>query len=120
MRILGSFNGVLLAVGLLAASPAAADPPGPAPTDPRLPDITRNWCPGGQFGDRAGYMGGGGALHVCDGERYPDGSFWHQWVDDNYVGIGTTYHYDCVSGGEPLPGPPPPGGCGGAIPAGPG
>lgn len=62
---------------------------------------------------------GMGALGVCDGARYPDGSFWHQWVDSGYVGIGVTYHYDCVGGNEPLPGPPPPGGCDGAIPPGP-
>jgi len=30
--------------------------------------------------------------------------------------VGPQFYYDCVSGDEPMPGPPPPGGCGGAIP----
>ena len=29
---------------------------------------------------------------------------------------GPQFYYDCVGGDEPLPGPPPPGGCDGAIP----
>lgn len=49
------------------------------------------------------------------GEKYPDGSFWHQWMQTWFT--GPQFYFDCVSGGEPLPGPPPPGGCGGAIPS---
>ncbi|WP_204080727.1 hypothetical protein [Mycobacterium riyadhense] len=81
---------------------ASADPP-----DPHQPDMTKGWCPGGRWG--------WGNLAVCDGEKYPDGSYWHQWMK-TWV-VGPQFYYDCVSGDEPLPGPPPPGGCGGAIPA---
>nr|WP_075234978.1 hypothetical protein [Mycobacterium colombiense] len=83
---------------------ASADPP-----DPHTPDITKSYCPGGQWGY--------GSLGVCDGEKYPDGSYWHQWLRTN-IG-GPRFHYDCVGGDEPLPGPPPPGGCDGAIPPAP-
>ncbi|BBX95640.1 hypothetical protein [Mycobacterium lacus] len=80
---------------------ASADPP-----DPHQPDMTKGYCPGGRWGF--------GNLAVCDGEKYPDGSFWHQWMKTWIV--GPQFYYDCVSGDEPLPGPPPPGGCDGAIP----
>ncbi len=82
---------------------AAADPP-----DPHQPDMTKGYCPGGRWG--------WGNLAVCDGEKYPDGSFWHQWMKTWMV--GPQFYYDCVGGDEPLPGPPPPGGCNGAIPPG--
>ncbi|WP_243703576.1 hypothetical protein, partial [Mycobacterium marinum] len=67
---------------------------------------TLGYCPGGRWG--------WGELAVCDGEKYPDGSFWHQWME-TYM-TGPQFYYDCVGGDEPLPGPPPPGGCDGAIP----
>ncbi len=87
---------------VLPASVASADPP-----DPHQPDMTKGYCPGGRWGF--------GDLAVCDGEKYPDGSFWHQWMQTWFT--GPQFYFDCVSGGEPLPGPPPPGGCGGAIPS---
>ncbi|MEB3031183.1 hypothetical protein [[Mycobacterium] nativiensis] len=100
------------AVGCIAAilslAPVAhanrADPP-----DPHQPDLTRNFCPGGQWGF--------GRLRVCDGEKYPDGSYWHQWMGGNRW-VGPTWNYDCVgdSGNNIMPAPPPPGGCEGAIP----
>ena len=101
------------ALVLALAPTAAADPP-----DPHMPDITKNFCPGGHWG--AGGAGLGGAMGVCDGAKYPDGSYWHQWVDNGFIGIGVTYHYDCVgdSGNNMFPAPPPPGGCDGAIPEG--
>jgi hypothetical protein len=83
------------------AAVASADPP-----DPHQPEVTHNYCPGGGFG--------GGHTRVCDGEKYPDGSYWHQWQNTGWG--DTSWHYDCVGGGEPFPGPPPPGGCAGAIP----
>jgi hypothetical protein len=83
------------------AAVASADPP-----DPHQPELTRNWCPGGQWGFSS--------LRVCDGEKYPDGSYWHQWMGANK--LDSSWHYDCVGGDEPLPAPPPPGGCAGAIP----
>jgi hypothetical protein len=84
---------------------ARADPP----DDPHKPDMTKGYCPGGRWG--------WGNLAVCDGENYPDGSFWHQWMKEWMT--GPQFYYDCVGGDEPLPGPPPPGGCNGAIPADP-
>jgi len=57
---------------------------------------------------------GAGQLAVCDGEKYPDGSFWHQWMKTWMT--GPQFYYDCVGGDEPVPGPPPPGGCDGEIP----
>ena len=95
---------IVFSAGSFSTGIASAQPP-----DPHKPDITKNFCPGGQWGF--------GRLRVCDGEKYPDGSFWHQWVQ-NY-GFGPQFYYDCVSGGEPIPAPPPPGGCDGAIPGGP-
>ncbi|WRO40075.1 Hypothetical protein MUW33_64 [Mycobacterium canetti] len=83
------------------AAVASADPP-----DPHQPDMTKGYCPGGRWGF--------GDLAVCDGEKYPDGSFWHQWMQTWFT--GPQFYFDCVGGNEPLPGPPPPGGCDGAIP----
>ncbi|OBK44174.1 hypothetical protein [Mycobacterium sp. 1081908.1] len=88
---------------VLSPAVASADPP-----DPHQPDLTKGYCPGGRWGF--------GDLAVCDGEKYPDGSFWHQWMNTYY--LGPQFRYDCVGGDEPLPGPPPPGGCSGAIPPG--
>jgi hypothetical protein len=89
-----------------SAAVASADPP-----DPHMPDITKSYCPGGQWGF--------GSLGVCDGEKYPDGSYWHQWMRTN-IG-GPKFYYDCVgdSGNNTFPAPPPPGGCDGAIPPAP-
>ncbi len=42
---------------------------------------------------------GFGDLAVCDGEKYPDGSFWHQWMQTWFT--GPQFYFDCVSGGEP-------------------
>ena len=86
---------------VLPTAVASADPP-----DPHQPDMTKGFCPGGRWGY--------GNLAVCDGEKYPDGSFWHQWMKTWIV--GPQFYYDCVGGDEPLPGPPPPGGCAGAAP----
>ncbi|BAX91559.1 hypothetical protein MSG_01402 [Mycobacterium shigaense] len=86
------------AAAMFSAGVASADPP-----DPHIPNITHNYCD-------SRFMG-----YVCDGARYPDGSFWHQWESDDWVG----WHFDCVSGNEPFPAPPPPGGCDGAIPPAP-
>ena len=92
-----------------AAILSSAGVAGADPDDPHKPDITHSFCPGGQWGY--------GRLGVCDGDKYPDGSYWHQWMQTN-IG-GPRFHYDCVAGDEPLPAPPPPGGCQGAIPAAP-
>ncbi|MBS9534606.1 hypothetical protein KIH27_13515 [Mycobacterium sp. M1] len=93
-----------VAATVVPSAPAFADPP-----DPHQPEMTRNFCPGGQWGF--------GRLRICDGEKYADGSYWHQWMSDGGWG-GPTFHYDCVgdSGNNVMPAPPPPGGCDGAIP----
>jgi hypothetical protein len=59
--------------------------------------------------------GGSGLRRMCDGEKYPDGSYWHEWTWEHGV-FGTEWHHDCVSGSSAFPAPPPPGGCAGAIP----
>lgn len=64
------------------ASVASADPP-----DPHQPDMTKGYCPGGRWGF--------GDLAVCDGEKYPDGSFWHQWMQTWFT--GPQFYFDCVS-----------------------
>lgn len=88
------------------AAVAGADPP-----DPHQPEVTHNYCPGGQWSF-------GFELRVCDGEKYPDGSYWHQWVSTDENANVTGRHYDCVGdgGNNVFPAPPPPGGCAGAIP----
>lgn len=88
---------------MLSSGVASADPP-----DPHIPDLPTNYCEGQRF------MG-----YVCDGTKYPDGSFWHQWRESQDYGESwgpPIWHFDCVSGDEPFPAPPPPGGCDGAIP----
>jgi hypothetical protein len=103
LRICAAMFGAAAAL-VLSAAVASADPP-----DPHKPDITKSYCPGGQWGF--------GSLGVCDGEKYPDGSYWHQWMKTNNIG-GPKWYYDCVgdSGNNTFPAPPPPGGCDGAIP----
>jgi hypothetical protein len=84
--------------GLLgAAATAHADP-----LDPHVPDITRNHCPGGR---------GGFGTFWCDGEHYPDGSYWHQTAEYNSVAAG---RMTCViDNGSILPPVAPSGSCGG-------
>ncbi|RFZ58680.1 hypothetical protein MSS2_00774 [Mycobacterium marinum] len=48
---------------MFSTAVATADPP-----DPHQPDMTKGYCPGGRWG--------WGELAVCDGEKYPDGSFY--------------------------------------------
>ncbi len=100
---------ILGAAAIVFSTEVAGGVANAQPPDPHKPDITKNYCPGGQWGFAR--------LRVCDGIKYPDGSFWHQWVQ-NY-GFGPQFYYDCMSGDEPLPAPPPPGGCDGAIPGSP-
>jgi len=88
-------------LGCAAAIVFSAGVASAAPWDPHLPDYTKNFCPGGHG-------------VACDGQKYPDGSYWHQWGSNEYG-----WHYDCVSGNEPFPALLPPGGCDGAIPPAP-
>jgi hypothetical protein len=107
---------VFVAVPAMAlAGPANADPP-----DPHQPDLANNYCPGGYwtYGVPVSVDGGFGQRRMCDGEKYPDGSYWHEWTWEHGV-FGTEWHHDCVSGSSAFPAPPPPGGCDGAIPPAP-
>ena len=99
-----------------SAAVANADPP-----DPHQPDLTQNYCPGGQLSSG---WGTGYNVQVSDGEKYPDGSYWHQWMhdpsDNGYITTwaGPERYHDCVgeSGNNVFSAPPPPAGCAGAIP----
>lgn len=54
----------VLAVGLGMSPKAHAD------VDPHTPNGSALWCQGG--------MGNVALIPYCDGQHYPDGSFWHQ------------------------------------------
>ncbi len=93
---------VLFCIATQFSPYATADPPG---SDPHLPNLQFGYCPGGQ--------GGFSSYQWCDGQQYPDGSFWHQFLDAT---IGQHFTLNCVvNNGSPLPPPAPPGGCGGAV-----
>jgi hypothetical protein len=108
-------------LGCVAAIVSCAAVASADPQDPHQPDLTQNYCPGGQW--NAGW-GTRYNVQVCDGEKYPDGSYWHQWVHDPsdnghlLTWAGPEWHHDCVgdNGNNAFPAPPPPGGCAGAIP----
>ena len=74
-----------VAAFMFSTAVASADPP-----DPHKPDMTKGYCPGGRWG--------WGELAVCDGEKYPDGSYWHQWTK-TYI-AGPKWYYDCVGEGQ--------------------
>ncbi|NDJ91475.1 hypothetical protein [Mycolicibacter kumamotonensis] len=95
--VLGMFIASSLAgvPGLVHAGPPGTD-------DPHTPNPEFNYCPGGGSGGPGSYW--------CDGEPYPDGSFWHMFKQAH------TWHAYCVTDkGNPLPPPAPPGGCEGAV-----
>jgi hypothetical protein len=95
------------AAALLSTKPAAhADYDFSKVADPKIPDPIMFWCMGGGAGNlllgQPGY---------CDGEHYPDGSYWHV-INAPVVRM----RMDCViDNGSPLPPLAPPGGCGGAV-----
>lgn len=84
----------------------------PGYCDPHMPDPLHNHCAGGQMGSM---MSGG----YCDGEAYPDGSYWraiqHGAATVEHPGGWMTLDQQCVvrdgSGTRPAPA----GGCGGAV-----
>ncbi|OBG06620.1 hypothetical protein A5772_21530 [Mycolicibacter sinensis] len=102
MRLLAS--SMLLCA--FAFAPTAHADPAPSPFDPHVPNVNVQNCPGGNGGFVFGY---------CDGERYPDGSYWHQvFTAGNFAPIS----YTCViDDGSPTPPPAPPGGCDGKVQA---
>lgn len=91
-----------LAFALLFTAPLAFGDPVPNGMDPHVPNFGIRYCPGGK---------GGFAVFWCDGEHYPDGTYWHQTM--GYTSpIGTL---TCVADNDsPMPPIAPPGGCGGA------
>lgn len=94
--------------GLLTAGAAYADEPPPPWQNPHYPDMTHGSCAGGN--------GGGFGVGYCDGEHYPDGSYWHQTYSWNTYGGTLSFDQpECVvdPDGGPLPQPAPPGGCDG-------
>ncbi|TVS85214.1 hypothetical protein [Mycobacterium helveticum] len=112
-------------VSILAAATVAAGAacittwPAHAAPDPHMPDPLRDYCPGGGAGNVL--MGG-----YCDGEHYPDGSYWHKLMaggayslpimvpgQSEPADLGMSCVIDPDNG--PVPQPAPPGGCGGAV-----
>ncbi len=88
---------------LLLSATAAAAPPG---SDPFVPNMTAAHCPGGE--------GGFLAVKWCDGQKYPDGSYWHQLSMTGGTFATPVFRMDCVVGdGGPNPPLAPPGSCGG-------
>lgn len=112
----------LLLAGIVAtAAVASAAPAGADPNDPHIPNWSAGWCSGGgsirtgvtAFPDQtfSGLQG------YCDGEPYPDGSYFHQ-VPNNVglSGFGSTIVTTCrVNHGSMFSPPAPPGGCDGAA-----
>lgn len=93
------------AVAATAALPFA----GAAYADPaQKPNLTTGDCPGGQ----------GGILAVawCNGEKFPDGSYWHNVAMTGGTFATPRFEMNCVID-DAFPGGTlaPPGGCGGAV-----
>ncbi len=90
---------------VFALATAHAAPPG---QDPHMPNVTIGYCPGGQ--------GGFLATKWCDGEKYPDGTYWHQLIMTGSSLTGPVFQLNCVVMGDgPVPSPAPPGGCAGGA-----
>jgi hypothetical protein len=111
-RLSSTLATAVLVMALSVPPLAHADPP-----DPHIPNPLTGYCPGGGAGNVfEGY---------CDGEHYPDGSYWHQLMAG---GLGfpwlmpgatqpTNFGLSCVVDPDngPVPQPAPPGRCGGAV-----
>lgn len=107
-------------VALISAITLAAATMGvpSAAADPHIPNPSTGECAGGSMGSPI-WMG------FCDGEHYPDGSYWHtrQWGIPIYGspnGLAGTNGgpngAECViDNGTAVPPPAPPGGCNGAV-----
>lgn len=92
--------------------PAGADP---APSDPNLPNLAANYCPGGRQDSPF--------VRRCIGTKYPDGSYWResQYSVANYSpdylggpGLRCVIDYGPMTYGSAIE-PAPPGGCNGAV-----
>ena len=84
---------------IFAASPgmAHADP------DPHIPDPPHDFCPGSGVATKM-------MLGVCDGDRYPDGTYWHL---QGFVNMLVNVYCAAGTPGDVAPPPAPPGGCDG-------
>lgn len=60
----------LILAAFAAAIAVAAPEAGAEPPDPHIPNGAALWCLGG--------MGNVALVPYCDGQKYPDGSYWHQ------------------------------------------
>lgn len=86
--------------------PAAQASPPPGFDDPHIPNMMMGNCLGGK--------GGLGSISYCDGERYADGSYWHQLLMMQGW-LGPTVTMNCVvDNGSPIPPAAPAGACGGS------
>ena len=92
---------VLTSTTLLFSGTAHADPS-------HKPNLTTGDCPGGK----------GGILAVawCNGEKFPDGSYWHNVAMTGGTFATPRFEMNCViDNAFPSGTPAPPGGCGGAV-----
>ena len=74
-----------------------------------IPHPIMFWCMGGGAGNLLL-----GQPEYCDGERYPDGSYWHV-INAPVVRMGMDGVIAVNCNGSPVPPLAPPGGCGGAV-----
>ena len=89
-------SAALLSVGLAHADPS------------QKPNLTTGDCPGGK----------GGILAVawCNGEKFPDGSYWHNVAMTGGTFATPVFQMNCViDDAFPSGTRAPPGGCGGAV-----
>lgn len=104
-RLVTSTAALALAGAIFVPATSSAGPPG---QDPLVPNMTAAHCPGGE--------GGFLAVKWCDGQKYPDGSYWHQLSMTGGTFATPIFRMDCVIGdGGPNPPLAPPGSCGGGA-----
>ena len=93
----------LFALVLLRFTTAFAPTATADPQDPHIPNMQSNYCPGGQNGS---YQ-----RSWCDGQLYPDGSYWRQELNVIFI---PKFTLNCLlDPGSPFPRTAPPGACGG-------
>lgn len=100
-RFFAALPTVMVAVMLVFSGAAHADPS-------QKPNLTTGDCPGGK----------GGILAVawCNGEKFPDGSYWHNVAMTGGTFATPRFEMNCViDDAFPSGTPAPPGGCGGAV-----
>jgi hypothetical protein len=100
-KLLGAITGALAVVALAFSGSAHGDPA-------QKPNIATGDCPGGK----------GGILAVawCNGEKFPDGSYWHNVAMTGGTFATPRFEMNCViDDAFPSGTPAPPGGCGGAV-----